>query len=162
VTGFLGNVTGATQAQANTEANTQGHYIRSSAPLYPESLGMFGPNLASEHRLAYSRANPYVAPNSALNVINGLQTFDTTACASPPGVTVGLGPDASYTSSPFFSNRATFDTAQQLLDEIKTTAFRDQTNSADLPSPACSKQPAQPSLGRVPELSDYTHVYANP
>src|SRR5436190_8977803 len=84
ITGFLGNVTSATQAQANTEANTQGHYIRSSAPLYPESLAMFGPTPASEHRLAYSRANPYVAPDSALNVANGLFTFDTRPCASPP------------------------------------------------------------------------------
>jgi phospholipid/cholesterol/gamma-HCH transport system substrate-binding protein len=162
VTGLLGNVATATQAQANTESNTQGHYIRSSAPLYPEALGMFGPTPASEHRLTYSRANPYIAPNSALNVINGLLTFDTRPCSSPPGVTVGLGPDASYTGSTDFSNRATFDTAQQLLDEIKSTAFRDQTDSSSIPAPACVKQPAQPSLGQIPELTDYTHVYANP
>jgi phospholipid/cholesterol/gamma-HCH transport system substrate-binding protein len=162
VTGFLGNVTGVTEAQTSTEAGVLSHYIRSSAPLYPESLAMFGPTAVSEHRLAYSRANPYIAPNSALNVASGLQSFDTRSCTSPPGLTVGLGPDASYTSSPFFANRATFDTPQEMLDELKTTAFRDQTNSASLPSPACSKQPAQPSLGQVPEMTDYTHVYANP
>ncbi len=162
VTGLLGNATGATQAQANTEANTQGHYIRSSAPLYPESLGMFGPTAASEHRLAYSRSNPYVAPDSALKVINGLLTFDTRPCASPPGLTVGLGPDATYTGNPFFANRATFDTPQQLLDEIKSTAFGSQTNSSSLPAPACTKQPQQPSLGQIAQMSDYTHVYANP
>jgi phospholipid/cholesterol/gamma-HCH transport system substrate-binding protein len=162
VTGLLGNITGATQAQANTEANTQGHYIRSSAPLFPESLAMFGPTAASEHRLAYSRSNPYVAPNSALNVLNGLLTFDTRPCASPPGLTAQLSPDASYTGNPDFANRATFDTPQQLLDSIKTFAFRDQTGTASLPTPACVKQPQQPSLGQVPELSDYTHVYANP
>ena len=162
VTGFLGNVTGATQAEANTEFDTSGHYIRSSAPLYPEDLAMFGPTPASEHRLAYSRANPYVAPNSALNVVGGLFTFDTRACASPPGLTAMLGPDASYTGSPAWANRATFDTPQQLFDELKSTAFRDQNSTAALPAPPCVKQPQQPSLGRIAELSDYTHVYANP
>ena len=162
ITGFLGNVASATQAQANTEANTQGHYIRSSAPLYPESMAMFGPTAASEHRLAYSRTNPYIAPDSALKVINGLLTFDTRACASPPGLIAALGPDASYTGNPSFADRATFDTPQQLLDEIKTTAFRDQTDTSTLPSPPCVKQPQQPSLGQITEMSDYTHVYANP
>jgi virulence factor Mce-like protein len=162
VTGLLGNVASTTQAQANTEANTQGHYIRSSAPLFPESLAMFGPTPASEHRLAYSRANPYPAPNSALDVISGLRTFDTRPCASPPGLTASLGPDASYTSSPDFANRATFDTPQQLLDEIKSTAFRDQTSTSSLPAPPCVKQPQQPSIGQIVDMSDYTHVYANP
>jgi phospholipid/cholesterol/gamma-HCH transport system substrate-binding protein len=162
VTGLLGNVTGITNAQTSTEAGNLSHYIRSSAPLYPEDLGMFGPTAASEHRLAYSRSNPYIAPNSALNVINGLFTFDTRACSSSTGLTAGLGPDTDYVGHPEWDNRATFDTPQQLLDELKTTAFRDQTSTSSLPSPACNKQPAQPSLGQIPELSDYTHVYANP
>ena len=112
ITGLLGNVTGATEAQTSTEAGVLSHYIRSSAPLYPEDLGMFGPTPASEHRLAYSRLNPYVAPNSALNVINGLRHLRHEGRApTRPGLTVGLGPDAGYTGNPFFSNRATFDTA---------------------------------------------------
>jgi phospholipid/cholesterol/gamma-HCH transport system substrate-binding protein len=162
VTGFLGNITSATQATANTEQNVPGHYIRSSAPLYPESLAMFGPTAASEHRLAHSRANPYPAPDSALNVANGLFTFDTRPCTSPPGLVASLGPDTDYVGDPDFDNRATFDTPQELLDQIKATAFRDQTSTASLPAPACVDQPAQPSLGRIPELTDYTHVYANP
>jgi virulence factor Mce-like protein len=162
ITGFLGNVTGATEAQISTEAGVLSHYIRSSAPLYPEDLGMFGPNAASEHRLAYSRTNPYVAPNSALNVANGMLTFDTRPCASPPGLTVGLGPDATYTGNPNFANRSTFDSPQELLDELKSTAFRSQTDSSTLPAVPCTKQPAQPSLGQVSESTDYTHVYANP
>ena len=93
VTGLLGNVTAVTNAQTSTEAGNLSHYIRSSAPLYPEDLAMFGPTAASEHRLAYSRSNPYSAPNSALNVANGLLSFDTRPCSSPPGLTVGLGPD---------------------------------------------------------------------
>jgi phospholipid/cholesterol/gamma-HCH transport system substrate-binding protein len=157
VTGFLGNVTGATQAQANTEQNVPGHYIRSSAPLYPESLAAF-----PEHRLASSRLNPYPLPDIALNVASGLFTFDTRACSSPPGLTVSLGPDAEYTEDPAFADRATFDTPQELLDQIKSSAFRDQTSTASLPGPPCIDQPAQPSLGQIPQLTDYTHVYANP
>jgi phospholipid/cholesterol/gamma-HCH transport system substrate-binding protein len=162
ITGLLGNATGVTEAQISNEAGVLTHYIRSSAPLYPEDLAMFGPNAASEHRLAYSRLNPYPAPGSALNVLHGLQTFDTRPCASPPGLTAGLGPDATYTGNPFFANRATFDTPQELLDELKSTAFRDQTNTSTLPAVPCVKQPAQPSLGQVSESTDYTHVYANP
>jgi phospholipid/cholesterol/gamma-HCH transport system substrate-binding protein len=162
VTGLLGNATGATNAQISTEAGNLSHYIRSSAPLYPEGLAMFGPNAASQHRLAYSRSNPYPAPNSALDVAGGLLTFDTRACSSPPGVTAALGPDTDYVGQPVWDNRATFDTPQELLDELKSTAFRDQTSTASLPAVPCNKQPAQPSLGQIPELTDYTHVYANP
>jgi phospholipid/cholesterol/gamma-HCH transport system substrate-binding protein len=162
VTGFLGNATVATNAQISNEAGNLSHYIRSSAPLYPEDLAMFGPNAASEHRLAYSRSNPYPAPDSALNVIGGLLTFDTRACTVGPGLTAELGPDASYVGQPVWDNRATFDEPQELLNELKDTAFRNQTSTSSLPAVACNKQPAQPSLGQVPELSDYIHVYANP
>jgi virulence factor Mce-like protein len=162
VTGLLGNATVATNAQISTEAGQLSHYIRSSAPLYPEDLAMFGPTAASQHRLAYSRSNPYPAPNSALDVTNGLFTFDTRPCSSPPGLTAGLGPDTDYVGNPNWDNRATFDTPQELLDELKSTAFRDQTSSSSLPAVACSKQAAQPSLGQIPELTDFTHVYANP
>ena len=73
-----------------------------------------------------------------------------------------LGPDASYTGNPFFSNRATFDTPQQLLDTLKQFPFGGQTTTSALPAPACTKQPQQPSIGQIAEMSDYTHVYANP
>jgi phospholipid/cholesterol/gamma-HCH transport system substrate-binding protein len=162
ITGLLGNATGTTQAQANTEADVQGHYIRSSAPLFPEDLGMFGPPgpAISQHPLAYSRLNPYTAPNSALKVAGGLDSFLTASCSN--GITASLGADGTYTGNPNFADRATFDTPQQLLDQIKADPFRGGTGTSSLPSPPCTKQPQQPSLGQVPELSDYTHVYANP
>jgi virulence factor Mce-like protein len=162
VAGFLGNATVATNAQISNEAGNLSHYIRSSAPLYPEDLAMFGPTAASEHRLTYSRSNPYPAPDSALNVIGGLFTFDTRACSGPPGVTAQLGPDSSYVGNPTWDNRATFDTPQEMLNELKSTAFRDQTSTSALPAVPCRKQAAQPSIGQIPELTDFTHVYANP
>jgi phospholipid/cholesterol/gamma-HCH transport system substrate-binding protein len=162
VTGFLGNATVATNAQISNEAGNLSHYIRSSAPLYPEDLAMFGPTPDKEHRLAYSRANPYPQPDNALNVITGLPTFDTRPCASPPGLVASLGPDSDYVGHPEWDNRATFDTPQEMLNTLKSTAFRDQTTTSALPAVPCIKQPLQPSLGLIQELSDYTHVYANP
>ena len=157
VTGLIANFAAATQAQNNDEAGQFGHYIRSAAPSYPESFAAF-----TSHRAAYSRTNPYPAPYSALNVAQGLDTFDTRPCGTPPGVIAQLGPDASYTGDPNFSNRATFDTPQDLLDELKKFPFAGHDSTASLPSPPCGKQAPQPSIGRIPELSDYTHVYANP
>jgi phospholipid/cholesterol/gamma-HCH transport system substrate-binding protein len=164
ITGLLGNVTGATQATANTEANELSHYIRSSAPLYPESLAAFTDHGAvpAGHRLTYSRTNPYPAPGSALDVASAMLTFDTRPCASPPGVEAVLAPDATYTGNPDFADRATFDTPEQILDFIKEFPFRDEPGTAGLARPPCNKQLAQPSLGQVSEATDYPHVYANP
>jgi phospholipid/cholesterol/gamma-HCH transport system substrate-binding protein len=157
ITGLIANFAVATNAIGTTESGASGHYIRSSAPTFPESFSAY-----TSHRLAYSRTNPYIAPNSALKVLGGLDTFDTRPCTSPPGLVASLGPDASYTSNPFFSNRATFDTPQQLLDTIKQFPFRGETSTSTLPTPPCTKQPPQPSIGQIAESTDYTHVYANP
>jgi phospholipid/cholesterol/gamma-HCH transport system substrate-binding protein len=157
ITGLIANFAAATQAENNDEAGNFGHYIRSSAPFYPEGTAAF-----TQHRLTYSRTNPYTAPNSALKVIQGLETFDTRPCSAPFGVTAQLGPDASYTTNPDFANRATFDTPQDLLDSIKKFPFQGETSTGSLPAPACTKQGPQPSIGRIAEMSDYTHVYANP
>ena len=161
VTGFLGNVASALNATGTIETGQNIHYIRSSAPLYPDSLGTF-----PTHRLSYSRANPYPAPNSALKVANGLDTFDTRACSGAVGLVAQLNPlDSFYTGNPFFSNRATFDTPQDILDDIKRFAFAGQnpsTTAGAFPSPACTKSPLQPSIGQISESTDYTHVYANP
>jgi phospholipid/cholesterol/gamma-HCH transport system substrate-binding protein len=166
VTGFLGNVTGTTQAVA-AAAEAGGavtHYIRSSAPLYPEGLAAFTDHgaVAAGHRLTYSRTNPYIAPGGALKIASGLDTFDTRPCSSPPGVVAQLAPDATYLGSPFFTNRATFETPEDLLAQLKKTAFKGQSTTAGLPAPPCNKQPPQPSVGQIPELTDYTHVYRNP
>jgi phospholipid/cholesterol/gamma-HCH transport system substrate-binding protein len=166
VTGFLGNVAGATQAiAAAAEAGgATTHYIRSSAPLYPEGLAAFTDHgaVAAGHRLTYSRTNPYIAPGGALKIAGGLDTFDTRPCGSPPGIVAELAPDATYLGDPAFTNRATFDSPQDLLAELKKTAFLDKDSTADLPAPPCNKQPAQPSIGEIPELTDYTHVYQEP
>ena len=158
VTGFLGNVASALNATGTIETGRNIHYIRSTAPLYPESLAPF-----TEQRLAYSRVNPYPAPDSALKVINGLETFDTRPCSPAIGLLAELDPlDTVYIDDPLFANRATFDPPQEVLDLIKRFAFAGQTSTAGLPAPPCIKQAPQASLGQVSESADYTHVYANP
>ena len=159
MTGFLGNVASSLNATGTIETGANIHYIRSTAPLYPESLAAF-----TQHRLTYSRTNPYPAPDSALKVINGLETFDTRPCSPAFGVFAALDPnDSVYTDNPLFSNRATFDTAQDILDLTKQTAFTGQTSTAgSFPAPSCIDQAPQPSIGQIPESSNYTHVYANP
>ena len=47
-------------------------------------------------------------------------------------------------------------------DTLKQFPFSGQTSTSALPAPACTKQAQQPSIGQIPEMSDYTHVYANP
>jgi hypothetical protein len=159
VTGFLGNVASSLNAKGTIETGANIHYIRSSAPLYPDSLAAF-----TTHRLAYSRVNPYPAPNSALKVMNGLETFDTTACSPAVGLVAELNPtDSFYTGDPLFANRATFDTPQEILDELRKFPFTGLNSTAgSYPSPPCVKQGTQPSIGQVSESTDYTHVYANP
>src|SRR5262249_38076567 len=138
ITGFLGNVTVATNAQTSTEAGILSHYIRSSAPLNPQSLAVFRSNAANPHRLTSSPSHP---PGSALKVATGLATLNPSPCASPPGVNVESNPlDTFYPSDPNFANRAYFqDTPQDILDELKKFAFAGQSTSVGLPAPACNK-----------------------
>ena len=165
MTGFLGNVTAVTERQTSTiEAGQNIHYIRSSAPLYPEDLGMFGPTSPSEHRLSYSRANPYPAPNSALKVANGLRHLRHAALPRPAGLVAR--PRARTASTPAIRSSATARPStrpRRSWTSIKRFAFAaTRRNTSALPAPACTKQPPQPSIGQIAELTDYTHVYANP
>lgn len=161
VTGFLGNVASSLNATGTIETGANIHYIRSTAPLYPEGLAAF-----TQHRLTYSRTNPYPAPNSALKVAGGLDSFDTRPCSPAFGVFAALDPnDSVYTADPLFSNRATFDTPQDILNLIKQFPFAGQGNtSGSFPAPACNAAPPQPSIGQsgADASSQYTHIYANP
>jgi hypothetical protein len=42
---------------------------------------------------------------------------------------------------------------------MKLVAFNNQDSTAAVPAPACVKQGPQLSIGQVPELTDYLHVY---
>jgi hypothetical protein len=48
---------------------------------------------------------------------------------------------------------------QVIFDSMKLFAFNDALSTAGVPAPPCVKQGPQPSIGQVPELTDYLHVY---
>jgi virulence factor Mce-like protein len=160
VTGLLANGAAATNAIASaTEAGgTAVHYIRSSAPAMPEGFATF-----PLHRLESNRPNPYVEPNGMLKLANGLEVFDNRHCTAPPGVIANLDP--ATPTNPNFIPRAYFiDTPQDLFDNINKWAFRNAAGNpvpgtGTVARPPCNKQAPQPSIGQIPELTDYPHVY---
>jgi virulence factor Mce-like protein len=143
VTAFLGNVTAATQAFNRTpESNNLAvHYLRTVTPLNPETLAAFPTG-----RLNSNRTNPYVAPGGYNNVgAGGLQSFETRQCTS--GRVAKLNPaDAGAFPG-------------DLFDRLKKYAFADKLSTSDVPAPPCTKQPPLSSIGMIPELTDYQHVY---
>lgn len=160
VTGLLGNVTSATNAVSSAVelGGKQAHYIRSSVTLAPEGLAVF-PN----ERLGSNRNNAYFTPGSLTNVSGGLPSFETSMCGAA-GANANLV-EALSVGDPDFDRNAYFsgDTPQQIYDGIKQWGFVNTTTpDADTdsnPAPGCSKQAPQPSIGQIPELTDYQHVY---
>jgi phospholipid/cholesterol/gamma-HCH transport system substrate-binding protein len=154
VTGVLGNVA-ASSNPLGSGAETGGqvaHYLRTAAVLEPEGLAAFPSN-----RLTVNRNNAYPAPGSALDVAGGLQSFETRDCSSPPGAIATLDPSTPL--SPDFAARATLSNPQQIFDAIKLYGFNDALSTAGVSAPPCVKQGPQPSIGQIPELTDYPHVY---
>jgi phospholipid/cholesterol/gamma-HCH transport system substrate-binding protein len=154
VTGALGNIAAASNG-VGSSAVTGGlvtNYLRTAAPLNPEGLAAF-----TGQRLALNRNNTYPAPGSALDVAGGLQSFETRDCPSPPGAVATLDPNTP--SDPDFAARATLSTPQQIFDALKLYGFNDALSTANVAAPPCVKQGPQPSIGQVPELTDYLHVY---
>jgi hypothetical protein len=49
-----------------------------------------------------------------------------------------------------------------LFNRIKHFGFSDGTSSADAAAPPCTNQGPQASIGQIPEMTDYLHVYSNP
>jgi phospholipid/cholesterol/gamma-HCH transport system substrate-binding protein len=165
VTGFLGNVTAATQAfNAGTETGDEfTHYLRTAATLSPEAFAVF-PN-----RLTTGRSNPYVEPGGALDVASGLQSFAIDApCGSDPDrETANLTPYAALPAAQqtTFEDRFTPGDpagAADLYDRLIKFGFNDTLSSATTAAPACVNQGPQPSIGNVSESTNYLHVYPNP
>jgi phospholipid/cholesterol/gamma-HCH transport system substrate-binding protein len=154
VTGLLGNGAAASNAVASSPetGNQVTHYLRTAAPLLPEGLATFPAN-----RLTVNRNNSYPAPGSAIDVAGGLQSFETRDCVSPPGAVASLDPNTP--SDPDFAARASLGSPQSLFDIVKQFGFNNHLSTAGVSAPGCVKQPAQQSIGQIPELSDYLHVY---
>jgi phospholipid/cholesterol/gamma-HCH transport system substrate-binding protein len=154
ITGFLGNVTGATQATSPVpENNSQPlHYLRSSAVLSPDALSVYPTN-----RLTTNRSNPYVEPGGALKVASGLESFPIDAC--PGGTRVTSQLLATTPTDPVFINRfpPPID-PNELFTRIQRYAFNQQLTSAGTAAPPCVNQGPQSAIGSIPELTNYLHV----
>lgn len=153
VTGFLGNgasVSNAIGSAAETN-NQPTHYLRTAAPLLPEGLATF-----PSTRLTINRNNSYPAPGSALDVANGLQTFDDTDCVDGAVATLDRAVTLADTD---FTERATVTPADVLFDTMVQFGFNNSLSTGAVAAPPCVKQGPQPSIGQVPELTDYLHVY---
>ncbi len=70
-----------------------------------------------------------------------------------------LGP-----SNPNFTARVGGDaaTAQDLFNRLEHFGWNDQTSSNATAAPPCANQGAQSSIGQIPEMTDYLHVYSSP
>ena len=137
---FFANTVAATQAQNLPSENpgAQLHYLRTTNPLSPESLAVFG------RRIGSNRTNAYALPGTFAQLGSGLPVFDSRACGNAtPGV---AGPPNSYVS-------------QAVLDLIQQLHVAGSSSSGGVPTPPC-KQQGPLSFGGTTSL--YPHVTADP
>ena len=158
ITALLGNATGATNATiTKPEAPGLVHYLRTTTPVSPEALAVFPDN-----RLQTNRANSYTAAGAAGNLgnLDIFNTINSNYCTGPPGVNAELD-QAITVGDPAFDQRATLDTPAALFDNIKLYFFGNQNRTDDpgFPTQPCTVQGPQQSIGEIPELTDYPHVY---
>jgi ABC-type transporter Mla subunit MlaD len=154
-----------TSALANVAAATQGvffdptlgksfHYLRTLAPLGPEALSTY------PQRLQISRTNPYFKPGAYLDLLQGLQSFETRQCTS--GLTAFLDP--ATPTDPAFNERTAGDVAaaQAFFDRLQQYAFDGALTTASITPPGCTQQAPYTSVGVSPEQSNYLHVREQP
>jgi phospholipid/cholesterol/gamma-HCH transport system substrate-binding protein len=161
ITAFVANASAATNGfnRASEAGNQTIKYLRTTAPLGPESLAAY-PN-----RPKSNRTNPYVAPKGYLNLPSTLEGFETRQCSA--GLTALLDPDTP--DDPDFYERFTGTVAEQqaaaqdFFDRLRQFAFGDTFSTDALPVPPCQQQGQYASIGGMfPEFSQYLHVRAQP
>ncbi|MBV9607448.1 MAG: MCE family protein [Solirubrobacterales bacterium] len=84
VAGFFANGTASAGAVAPaTVSHKLLHYLRVSSPVNPETLTDYG------HRISTNRANPYLEPGGAANLVSSLPVFGNYLCTSTPPPAIG-------------------------------------------------------------------------
>jgi virulence factor Mce-like protein len=137
VTAFLGNVAAATNGRLNEGGDVFKH-LRTGAPLAPQALASFA------ERLTMSRTNPYFAPGGYMDLLAGLDSFETRHCAG--GVNAEIDPgDAGALPVGLMANLQQF-------------AYNNETFSDQVDAPACNEQVDIGSVGVSPEQTKYQHV----
>jgi hypothetical protein len=155
LTSLLGNGAAATNGVFfDSTLGKSFHYLRTEGPLAPEALSTY------PQRLQISRTNPYFKPGAYLDLLQGLQSFETRQCAS--GLTAFLDPASP--SNPAFNERTggDVDEAQAFFDRLQRFAFDGQLNTNSITPPGCTPQSPYKSIGVAPEQSQYLHVRQEP
>src|SRR5918995_6293796 len=140
VTAFLANVAAAAQARRSApEAPANGelvHYLRTAAPVGPESVSAF-PN-----RLRVNRSNPYIQPGGYNSLASGLASFETRQCSG--GANAIFPPKAATVANAAFANWARYpvnsDELGRFYDLVREFTFNNQAASNSVPAPGCRKQ----------------------
>ena len=155
-TAVLGNLGAATNA-ANIDASLTRNrkYLRTTAPL---NIG----DLASlPSRWDGDRTNAYVKAGKYTQLAKGLDSFITEQCSSGidnitlnPGTAADFPPDVAPPNTPPLS----------FIDGIQTFAYggSGNTDSDNIPRPACNLQSTSKSVGGPPrESTQYPHTNAD-
>jgi phospholipid/cholesterol/gamma-HCH transport system substrate-binding protein len=166
VTAFFGNLAVATNAQL-TETNAQTgqkiHFLRTIAPVNPESLASY------PTRLALNRNSAYSEPGWAEEVLHGLPSFNTANCSS--GLNAEIEAD-TLTNPAFlervrrfkesgeeFTSEERAVKAEEVLNRLKKFALGEQSSTAAAPTPACRQQQKIESIYGNGEKTQYQHTF---
>ena len=106
-----------------------------------------------------NRNTNFTAPDWADALASGsLTSFETRQCAT--GVDTQLLP-ATPTDPDFIprANPSLNTTPAQLFELIQRFAYNDGLTSAGTPRPACIQQPSVASIGEIPQVTQYLHVF---
>jgi ABC-type transporter Mla subunit MlaD len=169
VAAFFGNLAVATNAEL-TESNAAGqkiHFLRAMGPITPESIASF------PSRLALNRSSAYSPPGWAEELLHGLPSFDTAACAG--GLTAELDPSSptdpallerirKYKESETedgvpFTEAERITKSEELVNRIKSLAFGEQSSTAAAPAPPCRQQEKLESIYGTGEKTQYQHTF---
>jgi phospholipid/cholesterol/gamma-HCH transport system substrate-binding protein len=165
VTAFFGNIAVAANA-ALTETTTTGqrvHFLRTVAPINPESIASY------PSRLALNRNSAYSPPGWAEELLHGLPSFNTANCSS--GLVAEL--ESTTPTNPAFLERIrkfkesgeSFTEAEritkseELFNRIKKYAFGEGSSTAAAPAPACKQQEKLESIYGTGEKTQYQHTF---
>lgn len=140
-TAFFANATAATQA-ADSPPNSPGfvHYLRSTSPTAPLTLTV------TDTRFPSNRTSPYAFPRQSDEVAQGMESYETRQC------TGGLDPQITGPVPGLLTPEA----YQLNLD----FTYGQEGNPGQQPAPRCAQQDKFPSVGAIPELTQYPHLYA--
>jgi phospholipid/cholesterol/gamma-HCH transport system substrate-binding protein len=140
ITSLFANATAATQASLTPGevSGAQLHYLRTTEPINPEGLAVYG------GRIGTNRTNAYALPGTFNKLATGLPVYDPRACSKPtPGAT---GPPNAYVT-------------QSTLDLIHQLGIAGVPFGPPPPAPPCVYQGPFPLNGM---LTTFPHLTIAP